>query len=222
MGFLDSIKQGAGKVTFEADRMLRLNRVESAMGALKKNLEAQELDLGRAAFQLFKQNLLQIPALEGRFAQMVPLEKEIEEKRIEADRIRAEAAPQPVAPALYGHVCLNCKISLPIGAMFCPRCGGAATDVLPPAAAGRSCSRCSTAVSSDALFCPKCGSRVESEPSKAADSNAPAGGGESFRYATDGDTRLSPEPPALYCPTCRTQLPPDAIFCGSCGRPLSS
>jgi ribosomal protein L40E len=213
-GFIDRARWEASKAAFEADRLLRLRRVDSAMDGLRGQIQQLSYQIGNKAIELSKAGPLDPLELAPLLEQVRQLEQEIANKEAEKARIKQEAPPPPpesapvvpVAPtprsALYGHICLKCQIELPPEAKFCPKCGGPVQDVAPPAtpppAAGTACVQCGTAVPPGAAFCPLCGGRVES---LAPDTEAPA---------------------LPVCKQCGKPLPPGAVFCGTCGARLEA
>lgn len=201
MGVLDTIKQGAGKAAFEADRRVRLVRVESNIGTLKRTMAAQVAQLGEAAYGLYRQGTLADQGLAALCDQVRQTERQVEEANREAEKIRLETVPTPVG-LLFGRVCLNCQIRLPQEAHFCPRCGGPATDVVSPAAApARTCATCGRPLAPESRFCAACGSPVPPPALEVADP-APVSA------------------PGAVCSGCGQALAEGAVFCEACGRPV--
>lgn len=205
MDTFEKLKQGAGRAAFEADRRLRLARVESRIGSIKQAMSVQFTQLGEATYQLYKQEALVERGLVTLSEQVRATERQLEEAQAEAERIRLEAAPAPVG-LLVGHVCLRCQVKLPAEAVFCPRCGGPASDIEPPVAATiggatKSCPSCGRSIPQEARFCPGCGSDVSVPPAQ-------------------GEEKVEAAPETTVCPECGKELPAGAVFCSQCGATI--
>lgn len=160
---LDSLKQGVSKATFEADRMMRLNRTESTVKTLEAEHVSTIAQVGAEVFTLYKQAALPgIPILDAFLAEMVRREAELVAKRREVTSIREERfTPAVVSQVmLFGRVCAHCRIKLVAGARFCPECGRPSVDIEHPRAA-RACPNGHTTSSPVAVFCPQCGARID-------------------------------------------------------------
>ncbi len=209
-GFVDRARWEASKAAFEADRLLRLRRVDSAMEGLRGQIQQLSYQIGNKAIDLSRAGPLDPQELVPLLDQVRKLESGIADKEAEKARIKQELPPPPpeaapvvqAAPvprtASYGHVCPKCQIELPPEAKFCPRCGGSAQDIAPPAVAGPACVQCGSGLPPGADFCPVCGRKVES----------PA--------------RETETPAELLCKQCGNPLPPTAVFCGRCGAQVQS
>lgn len=160
MHVFDSFKQGANRVAFEADRRLRLARAEANISGLKNAMRGQIAQLGDATYALYKQNSLADGNLRTLCEQIRATERQAEETQSQADRIRLESSPAPAL--LVGHVCLQCKVNLPAEAVFCPFCGGPASDIsaAPNVQAVKTCPACGQSVPAQAKFCLECGAAV--------------------------------------------------------------
>jgi RNA polymerase subunit RPABC4/transcription elongation factor Spt4 len=212
----DRVKRETNKATFEADRLLRIRRVEGTIADIRRQITQQAYQIGSKAIELSKNGQLDSPPeLAAMCKQVQQLEQQITEKEAEIERIRQEIPPEPaprtevVGPAVvgrkanYGHICPKCEIELPAEALFCPQCGGPAKDVAPPptpvaTAAEAKCVKCGAAVPAEAAFCPRCGSKVGLE-----ETPSPAGA-----------------PPNIACARCGAVLVPEAVFCPACGNPV--
>jgi RNA polymerase subunit RPABC4/transcription elongation factor Spt4 len=213
---LDRVKRETNKATFEADRALRIRRVEGMIADIRRRITQQAFQIGFKAIELSKNGQLDSPSeLAAMCGQVQQLEQQIAEKEAEIERIRQEVPPEPVprtnvvGPAVvgrkatHGHVCPKCQIELPAEAMFCPQCGGPAQDVAPPstpaaAAAEAKCAKCGVSVPAEAAFCPRCGSKIGVQ-----------------------ETPAPPEaPPSIECARCGAALVKEAVFCPACGNPV--
>ncbi len=160
----DPIRRGASKAAFEADRMLRVNRVQAAIDALRSQIGATTMKLGTDALGLHRSRGLQEAELTTVCQGILEMEEQIRTRQREIDEIKREVAPGDAVAAhpTYGHLCPKCKIELAPEAAFCTRCGAAAVDITPPSAsqtASSGCPKCQTEVPPGAIFCPNCGAR---------------------------------------------------------------
>ena len=192
-GIFDRLKKGADKAAFEADKLRRTTSVRSQINALGGQVNRKTRALGEKALELFDSGQLSQPALLETCEQITALRQQIAKKEAEIEAIRQETLPEEPVPALYGHICPNCKIQLLEEARFCPQCGGSAQDVPPPAPpevlTGLVCSDCGETLVEGAAFCPNCGAKIEAQP--------PAS--------------------AHVCGNCGTPLLEEAVFCPECG-----
>jgi hypothetical protein len=148
--FLDKVKTGAERATFEADRLRRLTQAKSALRALEGDLEQQVGALGQQVLALYDSGCLTQPELLASCAPIDVLRQQIQAQMAEVDRIQQEKpasepdaeqdrSPEIPAPApnslppgaiesLPGRTCANCHSPLPAGVKFCPECG---TELVP-------------------------------------------------------------------------------------------
>lgn len=181
----DRIKEGADRAAFEADRLRRLQQAQSQLKALKRDVQQATDQLGAATLRLYDEGQLSRPELLQLCQEIDALREKVTAQEQEIERIRQEKPPEHLAPAVYGHICPNCRIELPADARFCPRCGGPAADVAPPTPepAAR-CAACGEPLLPGARFCPACGApQAAPEPGEESASPEPepslAGGDES-------------------------------------------
>lgn len=203
--------------------MIRLNRVETTINSLKRGLESYYSELGRATYAVHKQKQLREPSLEALCQRVAEIERDLAAKEAEASSVRTEASPvdEPLRP-LFGHVCLKCRVALPSDAVFCPRCGGTATDVPRPGVTTRTCPSCKAEIPVNAQFCPECGHRMGSEQSlEPEQSGAGSKEAEETEPAMPQDLQELIQPAFKTCPACGTQLPPQASFCLGCGSAVN-
>jgi hypothetical protein len=143
--FLDKVKTGAERASFEADRLRRLNQAKSALRALEGELEQQVEALGQQVLALYNAGRLAQPELVASCAPIDTLRQKIQDQAAEVERIQqekpasepvAEQERSPEAPALApeglqqaaidsqpGRICANCHSPLPADTKFCPECG---------------------------------------------------------------------------------------------------
>ena len=151
MGFLDNlsktISQGVDRAKFEADKFQRTTRLQNEINELKRQIDANRMEFGDRAIQLFRAGQIQSATLGEILKAMDALQgsitlKEEELKAAQSDvfveptpatGIQAQnipissepstqARPQAAAPAGM-KFCPNCQFQMPTSAMFCPNCG---------------------------------------------------------------------------------------------------
>jgi RNA polymerase subunit RPABC4/transcription elongation factor Spt4 len=169
----DRIKDGADRAAFEADRLRRLQQAQSPLKALKRDVQQATDQLGAATLRLYDEGQLSQPELQQLCQEIDALREKVTAREQEIERIRLERPPERLAPALYGHICPNCRIELPADARFCPRCGGPAADVAPPTPepAAR-CAACGEPILPGARFCPACGAPQAPAPEEPGEESA--------------------------------------------------
>ena len=119
--FFGKIKTGAGKVTFEAEKMNRTNKAKSELEHLKKQAMELYLKLGQ---QFYAQR--QTPGgtsstFDDECAAIDALEQQITAKDSEIKQIAAEEYQAPAAATTK--FCGNCGQEVATAVKFCPNCG---------------------------------------------------------------------------------------------------
>lgn len=226
MPLFDKFKESASRVAAEADRALRLNRVEGAIKQRREQRQEQLLRLGELTSQLYKAGKLTAPDLTPLAQIVVDLDKQISDLEREAQTIRAEASERQVQA--YGHLCSRERTLLPPIAAFCPSCGAPAIDVEPPTIQrARKCEQCGLEVTVPGNFCPACGTRLPApedqvghEDAAARPQHEPEHEQVAVQATTDmgareaGDNVLI----AVRCDSCGTEVVHEAVFCPGCGK----
>lgn len=210
MPIMDQFKRGVDKAKFEADRLVRINRVQNEIGNVKREIFSVREKIAAAVIEHHKQGELLHTDLEELCATIDQFELQIAEKDAQIAAIRAEALPQmpstQTTPAITGsaqgtttgpvNLCPHCGFAAPGGAVFCPNCG---KQIPPPpkpmVAASNPCSNCGFGLGAEAAFCPNCGQKV----------------------MRSIEAALAPEP--RKCSNCRFALSAEAVFCPNCGKP---
>ena len=153
--FFGKLKSGAGKVTFEADKMGRLNKAKGDLEKIKNQIQAQYLKLGELYYTHRTSMGVSGPAYDELCQAIVDLERQVVSKNEDIQRINAEnyaapgaPAPQPafVQPAAYPPA--------PDPSQYVPPAPSAA------AATTKFCSNCGHEMPVEVKFCPDCGTKV--------------------------------------------------------------
>jgi RNA polymerase subunit RPABC4/transcription elongation factor Spt4 len=206
MSIFDKAKQGVDVAKFKADQLLRVNKVQNEIGALRRDITGVREKIAEAVVQLHKQGPLTYPEVEELCLKIDQLETQIAEKDAQIVAIRTEQPPIAVvaagaAAAAAGQAtaaCPHCHAPVPVDAAFCPNCG----KQIPPRP---KCKQCGYVLDAEAMFCPNCGQRVGEEKSDDASATA-----EPVPEAVPNPNR---------CANCGFALPGDAAFCPECGTP---
>ena len=151
MGFLDNlsktISQGVDRAKFEADKFQKTTRLQNEINELKRQIDANRMEFGDRAIQLFRVGQIQSATLGEILKAMDALQGSITLKEEELKTSQSEvfveptptagmqaqnvpissesstqARPQAAAPAGM-KFCPNCQFQMPTSAMFCPNCG---------------------------------------------------------------------------------------------------
>lgn len=191
--FLDRIRSGAGKAAFEADKLRRLNAVQSEIKGLKDEVRRGLNRVGDIAYDLYRDGQIDQPALQEACRQVQALHEQIVAYEAELENIRQEEYVEESPASQYGHICPRGHGPIPPENNFCQECGARAVEVPPPATANRFCQNCGQQLGPEARFCANCGTPA---PQPKA------------------------EPAPVFCQECGTTLLPDAVFCSECGVPV--
>lgn len=205
MPIMDQFKRGVDKAKFEADRLVRINRVQNEIGNVKREIFSVREKIAAAVIDHHKQGDLLHADLEELCGAIDQFETQIAEKEAQIAAIRAEVLPStpvpaapPPSPSGSTNRCPHCGFAAPAGAVFCPNCGKQIPPPPPPVApAANKCSNCSFGLGAEAAFCPNCGQKVVKpvEP--------------------------MPAPEPRQCPNCGFVLSNEAAFCPNCGKSVT-
>jgi hypothetical protein len=143
--FLEKMKSGAERATFEADRLRRLTQAKSALKALEEDLEKQTIAIGQQVLALYDEGCLTQPELLTSCSAIDTLRQKINAQETEVERVQQEnpatepiveqewsSETPPLAPAgpqkaavesMPGSICVKCHGPLAADARFCPECG---------------------------------------------------------------------------------------------------
>lgn len=146
--FFGKLKNGAGKVAFEADKLTRLNKAKGDLEKIKDQILAQYSKLGELYYTQRAIVGVTGPAYDQICQGIVELEQQARAKSEEIQHINAESytpqGEQPVPRQTQGNAapaapeftpvpvkkfCPNCGKEIPAGVKFCPDCGTNLADL---------------------------------------------------------------------------------------------
>ncbi len=194
MNFMDSLRKGLDRAGFEADKLMRYNRVRAEAGRLNIQAREQIQALGERALALHKAGTLRDSELEALARDITDLQSRAKQKEDEANAIQTEdwveppdaipAAPPPAAPV----------------------------QSAPPSPAP-SYAPSYTPAPPTPSYTPPAPSYAPAPPAPA--SNYPA---RPLPHLEDQGTRRVPAPGQTdSCQNCGAPLRPHAAFCAQCG-----
>ncbi len=194
MNFMDSLRKGLDRAGFEADKLMRYNRVRAEAGRLNIQAREQIQALGERALALHKAGTLRDSELEALARDITDLQSRAKQKEDEANAIQTEdwveppdaipAAPPPAAPV----------------------------QSAPPSPAP-SYAPSYTPAPPTPSYTPPAPSYAPAPPAPA--SNYPA---RPLPHLEDQGTRRVPAPGQTdYYQNCGAPLRPHAAFCAQCG-----
>ena len=136
MSFFESIRRSATNATFEAQRLLRVQRQQGVISSLRKLRDEDALALGTRVVEKAREGSLEDGELRELAGLVLDLDRRIQREQEELERIRAEQPPDTPAqpstpagtpgPATGGGTCATCGAPLEPGAAFCTNCGAPA------------------------------------------------------------------------------------------------
>ena len=151
MGFLDNlsktISQGVDRAKFEADKFQKTTRLQNEINELKRQIDANRMEFGDRAIQIFRVGQIQsatlgeiLKAMDALQGSITLKEEELKTSQTEvfvepttvagmpaqnvpiSSEPSTQARSQEAAPAGM-KFCPNCQFQMPTSAMFCPNCG---------------------------------------------------------------------------------------------------
>ena len=171
-GFMKKMRDEAGRATFEAGRLVRVQREQAKLAQLQKERDDQLRALGEAAFAMVQAGQISDPRLTGLCAQVAALNKQIAAQEAAVEAIRQEQPPEPPKCPKCGRevsasdaFCPGCGAAIPAGAPVAPAAAPAAgapapAPAAPAAPAAQYCPQCGSQMRPGAAFCGKCGYRM--------------------------------------------------------------
>ncbi len=190
----DRFRSTAGKAAFEAEKIRKINTLQSNIKSLKEDMEKSFFSAGRLVFFIYQQGEVTQPALVTACEKLRQLQEEVSSIEQEIENIRQEEyVPAPPSSGSSGKICPNGHGSLPPSTKFCQTCGAQGVEE-HPAAASSACDNCGTPLQEGAKFCAGCGQPV--------------------------NKKKEVEQQVNKCKNCGAELPDGAQFCVACGTSL--
>ena len=154
MKLWSSVRGQAEKMAFEADKLVRIKKEESAMGEVRNQLQAKQVSLGEVALGLFRSGALANPEIAALAGEIAALEAKIAEYEARIAAIRAE---QPKgAEAAEGQAAAAVEGQAAAAVEPAPATAAAPTE----APRAKFCPNCGKPVAPGAAFCGECGAKL--------------------------------------------------------------
>ena len=132
-----SVSKAAEQARFEADKLMRINKLNSDVSALTGEVEGATASIGTKVMELIEAGSLDIPEIGELVAQVKSLNSQLEAKNAELESAKAakfeeggaKSQPAEEAPPLSlddvpsTTSCPECNAPVAEGAKFCPECG---------------------------------------------------------------------------------------------------
>lgn len=172
MNVFNQVKRGAKRAGFEAERVVRVERIQTQISALNGQLRNSLGQLGRLTYELNQRGEITHAELRHFCAQLDALREQIAAHESEIEAIRAEVYVE--APSSV--VCARCGAACAPGMQYCPRCGVVLPRTAEPApiVAGAACPRCATVNAAGARSCLRCGQSLVAPPASPGMDSPPA------------------------------------------------
>ena len=165
MKLWNSVRSQAGKLAFEAERMVRIRKEESAIDEARKQITGVAASMGQVALSLYRSGGLDEPQIAALAKQVDELEASINQHEAAVVSIRAEVPPDsdgaPAGAPAYTVAPNRAEsVAQGIGAPV-PPVTPAPYEAEAPAADARKCPNCGASVAGAGKFCPECGGKLE-------------------------------------------------------------
>jgi len=162
MPFFDNlakkVSKGLDQASFEAEKLVRVNKLKSELAALRKELLEVKAALGDKVMELAEAGSLSVPELEDSIKAVTVLMGRVELQEKELAAVQAETYEDkagtevPAATAEGTDVVPEAtEPPAPVGAE-----SAQGEEVSP----GKTCPQCGAEVPEGAVFCPNCGAKV--------------------------------------------------------------
>lgn len=136
MSFFESLRKTASNATFEAQKLVRVQRQQLSIANLRKERDRDAMELGNSVVEKARNQQLQDPELQQLAQAVLEMDERIRSEEAELESIRAEQPPEESEPtqsssmqasteeeSATASVCATCGAPLQPGATFCTSCG---------------------------------------------------------------------------------------------------
>lgn len=159
--FFGKLKSGAGKAAFEAEKMVRVNRAQSELGQIKKQKEALFTRLGEMYYGQFTGQKTESPDYASVCASIADLDRQIEVKNEEVQRINAEVyGAQAGSAAPAAEPVTSAPPTAPVEPVNAAPAAEVAPVEMPAAPQTKNCPNCGREMAATVKFCPDCGTKM--------------------------------------------------------------
>jgi hypothetical protein len=158
---LDQFRRGLDRASFEADRMMRYNRVKAEAARLRQQGRERTFALGEKALELYRAGTLPQMELGDIAREIIALESRVEQKEKEATVIQAEEWVVPEGEAADGDPQIGAATG-PAPQPVPPRSDSPAPAATDPKPRGHHyCASCGNEVRPGSHFCMHCGAKQQ-------------------------------------------------------------
>lgn len=155
-----SVRQQAGKLAFEADKLVRIKREEGALNDVQGQITAQCTELGKAVLGLFRSGAVSHPQIAAFAEQVAQLEARAAQIQQNIAAIRAEEYVEASVPE--GYAAPAAAPAYQPGSIQPMGSAGEPTPVVEKV----TCPSCGAQVTAGSAFCSECGTRMSAPPAE--------------------------------------------------------
>lgn len=158
---LDQFRRGLDRASFEADRMMRYNRVKAEAARLRQQARERTFALGEKALEMYRAGTLPQSDLGDIAREIIALDSRIEQKEQEATVIQAEEwLPPEGEPPADGDPQIGAATG-PAPQPVTPAAATPAASTDAPSRGHHYCSTCGNEVRPGSHFCMHCGAKQQ-------------------------------------------------------------
>lgn len=154
-GLSNTIRKGIDRVGFEADKLMRSNRIRSETQRLQRQSSKLMSEISEKVLELEAEGAEMEPSLQALITQVRSIRKKLADKATEVEQISKEVwiEPPPDGEVLEGQAT---PIALPPG-----KPPARAEQSRPEKPRTKLCPNCNGPLRPMSVFCPNCGFRLE-------------------------------------------------------------
>ena len=116
-------QRGVETARFKADQLIRVNRVQSEIDQLRREIVSQRQKIADLTLELYKVGTLHQTELSAVCQMVASLSAQIETREGQITHIKAESLDGMPMAGPVGEQCPHCRSALAPGAEFCGNCG---------------------------------------------------------------------------------------------------